>query len=92
MAKRRDAWDRAGRICATIATYSSGESAPEWMFNPFIEESETERGGDREMTMDEAESEARAAGLCVDQVPTKTVPKEVNHGRTIRRKARPRIR
>ncbi len=56
--------------------------------------------GERLMTSDEAEAEARAAGLCEDQVKQRTasanhagiVKKEVKHGGRFGRKARPRVR
>jgi hypothetical protein len=76
---------------------------PEWIFHPFMTEEEWElaAGGGRYMTSDEAEAEARAAGVCEDQVKQQAmsanhagiVKKKVEkHGRRFGRKAGTRVR
>jgi hypothetical protein len=60
-AKRRDAWDRAARICLVIANAIGGDShATEADFHPFLEDAERD---EHYMTEEEAEAEARAAGV-----------------------------
>lgn len=70
------------------------------MFHPYLSEEDDRRNAGRVMTSDEAEAEARAAGMCEDQQKQKAIStslahiekKEVKHGIRFGRKARKGIR